>query len=430
MNEHEIDIFLKEKAKSEQTNISLEVGELISYALNNLPKRRNLIKPAIAVAAFLIVSVVTLAMIPPAYAENIPVLKSVFQFFGKFQYLDYTTQVNQSVTDQGYTLTVNEVVADDNLIVVSYTAKSTKPFSKDFSDMPNVFGDLTQSGKLLTNGTGQGKLLDEFNYAGYVSYFVGKDSLPKELDLKFTVNLIDTTHGKWNFSFTVSKSTSKESKVVYPKVAAALPFAKLKVSKVVLSRSVNSLIFNLTYPNKVYNYKFLVLDDKGKALYVIGNEREEGHSNGTTSIKTNLFFVKGKEELKEITLIPFIFNPDYDLDPIKWLSESTKVLPIVFHPSNDSTVSVKKIESDNFITKVYYSVEGLYPDGYAAKMVLIDDKGKVIIPSGSEILIDPDTNEFMTQFDSLNPNREYKVATPQLNDLQILKENKISVPLK
>ncbi|MDA8226763.1 MAG: hypothetical protein M0T74_03505 [Desulfitobacterium hafniense] len=91
---------------------------------------------------------------------------------------------------------------------------------------------------------------------------------------------------------------------------------------------------------------------------------------------------------------------------------------------------MKKIESDNLITKVYYSVEGLYPDGYAAKMVLIDDKGKVIIPSGSEILIDPDTNEFMTQFDSLDPNRECKVATLQLNDLIILNENKISVPKK
>ena len=103
----------------------------------------------------------------------------------------------------------------------------------------------------------------------------------------------------------------------------------------------------------------------------------------------------------------------------------------MFRPSNDSTVSVIKIESDNLITKVYYSVEGLYPDGYAAKMVLIDDKGKVILPrGGSEILIDPETNEFMTEFDGLDQNREYKVATPQLNDLTIFNENKISVPLK
>ena len=370
-------------------------------------------------------------MIPPAYAENLPILKSVFEFFGKSgdytnnQYLKYATPVNQSVTDKGYTLTVNEVVADDNLIVVSYTAKGTKPFSKEFSDMPYVFGDLNQSGKLLTNGTGQGKLLDEFTFAGYVSYFVGKDSIPKKLDLNFKVNQIDTTHGKWNFSFTVSKqSTSKESKVVYPKVTASLPFANLKVSKVVLSRFANTLMLNLSDTKQPGHYSFFVLDDQGKSLYVIGEDR------GTVS-EQNISFLKGKEELKGITLIPFTFSADYDLNPIKWLSESTKVLPIVFRPSNDSTVSVIKIESDNLITKVYYSVEGLYPDGYAAKMVLIDDKGKVILPrGGSEILIDPETNEFMTEFDGLDQNREYKVATPQLNDLTIFNENKISVPLK
>jgi len=307
---------------------------------------------------------------------------------------------------------------------LSYTAKGTKPFSKDFSDMPYVFGGLTQSGRLLTNGTGQGKLLDKFTFAGYVSYFVGKDSIPQKLDLNFAVNQIDTTHGKWNFSFTVPKqSISKESKVVYPNVTTSLPFAELKVSKVVLSRFANTLMLNLSNTKQSVHYKFFVLDDKGKSLYVIQG------GQGPVS-EQNISFLKGKEELKGITLIPFIFSPDYDLNPIKWLSESTKVLPIVFRPSNNSTVSVRKIDSDNHITKVYYSIEGLYPDGYAAKMVLIDDKGKVITPSGSEILINPETNEFMTEFDGLDQNREYKVATPQLNDLTIFNENKISVPLK
>lgn len=183
-------------------------------------------------------------------------------------------------------------------------------------------------------------------------------------------------------------------------------------------------MLNLSNTKQPGHYRFFVLDDQGKSLYVIGEDR------GTVS-EQNISFLKGKEELKGITLIPFKFKPDYDLNPIKWISKSTKVLPIVFRPSNDSTVSVKKIESDNLITKVYYSVEGLYPDAYAAKMVLIDDKGKVILPrGGSEILIDPETNEFMTEFDGLDQNREYKVATPQLNDLTIFNENKISVPLK
>ncbi|HZK84210.1 MAG TPA: hypothetical protein VFC58_05930 [Desulfosporosinus sp.] len=198
----------------------------------------------------------------------------------------------------------------------------------------------------------------------------------------------------------------------------------MNLALVVLSRFANTLMLNLSDIKQPSHYHYFVLDDQGKSLYVIGN------GQGSAS-KQNISFVKGKEDLNEITLIPYTFKSDYDLNPIKWLPKSTKVLPIVFHPGNDSAVSVKKIESDNLITKVYYSVEGLYPEGYVTKMVLIDDKGKVILPrGGSEILIDPETNEFMAEFDTLDKNIEYKVATPQLNDITIFKEYKISIPLK
>lgn len=62
---------------------------------------------------------------------------------------------------------------------------------------------------------------------------------------------------------------------------------------------------------------------------------------------------------------------------------------------------------------------------------MFDDKGKEILPRGNtEQLIDPETNEFVAELDRLDEKREYKVATPQLNDLIVFNENAISVPLK
>jgi hypothetical protein len=433
VNEKQIDNFLKEKARNEDLRLSLEVEKTISLAISNLPKNRGRRKPAIAIAiaAIVLISLMTLSIISPTYAKNLPVLKSVFDYFGKSgdytnkQFSFYATPVNQSVTDKDYTVTVNEIAADDNFIVISYTVKGTKAFSKDFSSNPYLFGNLTQNGKLITNGTGRCDMLDEFTFAGYTAYFVGRNNIPEKLDFRYNVDHIGSTAGEWNFRITSSKQgTSKDSKVVSPNVTSTLPFANLKISKVVLSPFANTIMLNVSYSKQPYHYGFFVLDDNGKALYVIG----EGQ--GGTG-EQNVFFVKGKNELKKLTLIPFKYNPDYDLNPIQWLSKSTKSLPIVFSPGNETKITVKKIKSDSLGTKVYYTIEGQYPYGYAVKIVLFDDTGKEIFPRGNtEQLIDPETNEFVAEFDRLDEKKEYKVATPQLKDLIVLNENRISVPMK
>lgn len=431
MNEKQIDSFLKEKIRIELINISPEVEKTISYALNNLPKSRNRIKPVIAVAAVLFACLISLSIIAPTYADNLPFIKSVFEYFNKSgdyfnkQLSIYAIPVNQNVTEKDYTLTINEIAADDNFIVISYTVKGTKPFSKDFSTYPHLFGNLTQNGKLITNGTGRSEMIDAYSFMGYSAYFVGRNNMPQKYDLCYKVDQIDTTHGEWNFQITGSKqSTIKDSKVVFPNVKSSLPYAELKVSKVSLSPFANTLMLNISYNKQPYHYGFFVLDDLGKAMYVI----EEGQGS---SAEQNIFFVKGKNELKKITLIPYTYNPDYDLKPIKWLSNSTRVLPIVFNPGNNTKIMVKKIETDKFGTKVNYTIEGQYPYGYAVKIVLFDDKGKEIFPlNDTEQLINPETNEFVAVFDRLDEKREYKVATPQLNDLIVFNDNIISVPLK
>lgn len=430
MNEKDIDMFLKQKARAEKVRIPTEVEQRISYVLKSLPRFRNPLRFAIAVVAALMVGVVSLSVISPTYAESLPILKSVFAYFGKSenysnkQYLMYSTPINQSVTDQGYTITISEVAADDNLIVISYTVKGTKPFSNDFSLDPYLFGILSQGGKNITNATGQGKMLDDDTFAGYTSYFVGRDNLPDKLDLNFAVKQIDNTPGKWNFQFTISKQgTSKKSQVVTPSVTASLPNAKVVVSKVVMSPFANTVMLNVSYTKQPYHYGFFVLDDKGKPLYVIG----EGQG---TPKEQNVSFVKGTGVLNNITLIPFTYNSDYDLHPIEWLSQTTKVLPVELNPSNNTKFTIRKIKSNNNVTKIYYTIDGLYPYGYAVKIALLDNNGKVIYPGDSDILVDPETNEFVAEFNGLDPNMAYKVATPRLNDLIVFDQYKISVPLK
>jgi len=443
MNERQIDSFLKEKARTEQIRVSDQVEEQISCTMQHLPRHRKALKPGLAIAAVLLASVVALTAISPTYAENLPILKSVFKYLGRSgdythsQYSKYATQVNQSVTDKGYTVTVNEIAADDNFVVISFTVNSSKGFSKDLSANPYLFGSLTESGRIIANGTGRAEMVDENTFAGYTSYFVGRDKLPEELSLNYKVEQVDDTKGDWSFNFkTAKQGTGKDSKVISPNIAASLPFTEFKVSKVILSPFANTLMLNATHSKWPNHYGFFVLDDKGKALYVNGeNERgrnlEKNIPGQQPSTEQEVFFVKGKEEPKELTLIPYTFDPNYDTKPPVFLSASARNLPVVFTPGNNTKVTVTKIESNASGAEVHYTVEGLYPYGYAVKMVLLDEKGNTVFPKdGGEQLIDPETNEFVARFNRLDSNKEYKVATPQLNDLEVLMDNKITVPLR
>lgn len=122
----------------ELNNIEEEVDiiqkDRIKKNLNNKIKgenRSNKLKYISIAAAITLVFSIGVVTTSPTFAKNIPVLNSMIQILNnkygnKGDYAKYSEIINKSVSNNGITITINEVIADDSKLIIGYTLKSYK----------------------------------------------------------------------------------------------------------------------------------------------------------------------------------------------------------------------------------------------------------------------------------------------------------------
>ncbi|WML36207.1 DUF4179 domain-containing protein [Clostridium sp. OS1-26] len=203
--------------------------ERVDLKMNDLRKkklRKNLMKQinseckvrkfkykAAAVALVCIISAGVLVV--PAFARNIPVLNSIIQSFNdkNGEYQKYSQAVNNSATDKGITLTINEVLCDNNRLIMAYTIKSDgnikdvikEKMDKDYR--PFFLGHyLKINGKDgFGNGGDGGKYVDTHTYVGSCEINVSDKNLPETINIDLNIKDIGGIQGNWKLSFSYSK---------------------------------------------------------------------------------------------------------------------------------------------------------------------------------------------------------------------------------
>ena len=112
--------------------------------------------------------------------------------------------MNKSVTSNGLTLTINEVLADDSKPIVGYTVKGVNKIN-NLSDVW-LNSNIKINGKYISSvGGGAGKFLDDYTYAGYEEVQPQPMDPAQILNVDFNVIEIAGRRGRWNFAFSASK---------------------------------------------------------------------------------------------------------------------------------------------------------------------------------------------------------------------------------
>ena len=95
---------------------------------------------------------------------------------------DYKTVINSSVSKNGITIQLNEVIVDKDEIIVSTTIKSDERL--DESGI-NVLGDVYINGRQVSNSAGgSSKVIDEYTEENVISYNVENDIVNGDLDIE------------------------------------------------------------------------------------------------------------------------------------------------------------------------------------------------------------------------------------------------------
>lgn len=191
--------------------VSSKVDSIIESAVNEgydkLEKRKNrkFKKGLISAAA------IALVLMGGTYIFGDSVVASVkLAMFDIENYLkinkdiqDYKTIIGKSISNDGITIQLNEVILDHDDIIVSTTVKSEEPLGEMGID---TSGDLYINGKRISNGAGGSSgLIDDYTQEEVLIYHLDKELQDGDLNIELKYNGVyyndKNIRGNWKFEF-------------------------------------------------------------------------------------------------------------------------------------------------------------------------------------------------------------------------------------
>lgn len=204
--------------------VDIELDELAKKRIkSNLHKslrnRKSNSKKIIVGAAMVVFLAGVVTVYSPqisAFADNIPVLNTLFHEFGYGyggDFDNYTEVINKSIVDKGYEVTINEAVMDDFSFKLIYTIKTPEKIedliNNKATDNPFPYtpgASITLNNKEFLGGAGGSHRIIDEHTVQVINDFSIKDTKLTEnftIDIKF--NEINNIEGNWDFSFNMSK---------------------------------------------------------------------------------------------------------------------------------------------------------------------------------------------------------------------------------
>jgi hypothetical protein len=456
-----IDDILKEKASSETLSLPGDLNIMIKQTLADLPERkkhkRKIAKSAITAAVISLVAVTSLGIAFPAYARNMPVVSSVFEFLSEKnlidrEYIEYSSDLNLSKTYDDVTVTINSIVYDGIDLSIAYTVES----KEEMEGMPHIMDkEFKINGRKTSFGSGgTGKLINKNTYVGVNSFDVSRDYLPKEVrketfggnvdvpdNFIMDLNIREFSNGisgKWDFKFKVSIDKIK-GKVEQVKTAIDLSKigGNLKVNEVIFTPINTVLRTTEDNTNSDDMIEYIVFDDKGRKLSQKG---ASGHGSGVTNkAYWQYTFSNIYEDTKSVTIIPTTrtneyktkvknANGSFELDK----KEATLNLngTTLLSQGKFGEYKVNKLELFEDKTLVYYECTNLLPAISPYGLIIKDESGK-IYSMKIEAIKDQGDNNFVADIEPLAKGKKYTLMANDLEKMYDIREDlKFTIDVK
>ena len=311
---NEFDKRMRARASAEDCPIPAGFDGRLEGLLEELPERQAARKPR-----RLRRTVVAAALAAALCAGGVAAASGVMELIARpggfgstaegFQ--PYSAQVGASVTDQGYTLSLDGIGVDEAFITLYATITGEEPIPKTERGRPELWKlRLRAEGKDL-EFWGQDQEIewvDDYTLKVTQRCPVAR-ALPEQVELQVYSNeLFWGVFGDWSLNLLVDKSAPDgESLVVEPNQAVTLHGGRWKVSKVVVAPSGGGLVLTGAGENPPRN--FFLRDDQGNYLY------EESYglvSRPLLPVSNFIGFYGGRTDMESLTIVPYEWVSPYE----------------------------------------------------------------------------------------------------------------------
>ncbi|MFD0716018.1 DUF4179 domain-containing protein [Paenibacillus sp. GCM10027626] len=421
------------------TELPDTVRTRIDSTLDNLPERQKRKARSFlwGTTAAALVAGCTLgsAFVSPDMAaalRQVPGIQSIFRIAGDYglkmaDEKGLVTEVNQSVTVKGITITVNEVMYDGARLSIGYLQKSASGIEELGHPEFQINGKSFNS-----PGSGSGSRVDDHTYAGVIN-LTPETEFSDEFDLTMTVFNVGKTHGKWEFSFPVRKIASS-NKAVMPMMTRTYGDLTVTVQKVIFTPSSTELTVQTKRPKQAQGFiNYDIIDDKGVVL-----ERRGGSGGGRTEGDYEIMDFKQQfgpaEQLpKSIKVRPVLEAPSSG--PLKetrlpLTGTPTEEHPLVLPQGESGALSVTKVEYFKDKTLVHYQTEGSQPFLQSTQLWIEDETGKkhLLLDKATET-VDPVNYKFIREFPAFRPEQKLTFVTRELPPPNYTKDLEMTISI-
>lgn len=221
---------------------------------------------------------------------------------------EYKTVIDKSVTKNGITIKLNEVILNENELIVSTTLKSQDK-KMDESDM-HSFAELYINGKQIkSTASGSGKKVDEYTMEEVISYRLDDDSISGDIDVKIKYRNVllkgNEISGPWTFEF---KTNGDDLAIDTNKIKLAYNFKLDDMSQVNLKEYTSNNIGEKIYYTKTKSKNNVNYDLMLKGTDDLGNKIEFYMSSevyGEGVFKRDSLQEPLSKDAKILTLTPY-----------------------------------------------------------------------------------------------------------------------------
>lgn len=423
-----VDLKLDTKKIKAQVDAALDVNS----AERKIYMKYRILRGAALAAALTAVFSVSVFAMTPAGQETIG---NIISYFRNEQALEvtsyealaeYNEEIGASDSVNGYTLTLDNVAADDNFIHVFYTIKSEEKFIEDMNNTtisgPMVWADVAIDGRLVSYFTNH-STFDGYFEDCYTMKFVQKLNVAsQDIPDKFKLEIIaadNLAKSGWGVDLSrfysnednsgvpvINLTDEEKSKILY--VSADVDKSKIKVNsvtkeinvplwnenivaeKVILSPFANQLVVRTTTDDDSddaaeLSAGFVLFDENDVCLDVLNTDLT-GTYNGMA--RNSYEFLKADVNTKQIKFIPITMEKVYgDLEPI---NKKIRAYPITFETSDYGKVVVTDVRIADGVTEVDYYKDGFY---------LSDPEFELLGDDGSEVYPQHNGGEMRCRYD-------------------------------
>jgi hypothetical protein len=405
----------------------------ISSTFKELPQRKKYqtkrIRFSSMAAALLICVLMALGFASPGFATTMPLLNNVFEFLHSKnlvgdEYSKYSSAINQTQTDKGITVTINQVLYDGINISVGYVVNSKQKIENPY--LINKVVKINGVEKSFASG-GSSFPKDDHTVAVIQDLELGEKILPKDFNMQLKINEIDGMPGVWSFKFRVSQDSTK-AQIQEVAVGKDLSLIRdgLSLDEMILTPITTAFRFSGKIDDSRVEY--MLFDDRGNQIQA--NGISISGKNGKTFEQYQ--FAPLEQPSKYLKLIPYQVKSVKAGEEVYIKQNLGSEFPMVFPRAGMGDLVVENIANSVEKTEIRFKVGDLTPSSLTEYMFIEDGVGKRIsINRFNSNPVSGKPNEFIAQIQPLRKNEKYSIGIEDLrNRLQILEDPKIVIPIE